>query len=91
MKIVINTCYGGFSLPQDFCDTYGFEKYDAITRTDERLVDYVNERGGLVKDGSTRLRIVDIPDDCTDWEISEYDGAEHVIYVLDGIIHHSYN
>lgn len=32
--------------------------------------------------------IVEIPDNVTDWEISEYDGWESVVYVLDGKIYH---
>ena len=91
MKVVINTCFGGFSLPHAFCYTYGFDKYDYIERTDERLINYVEERGGVVKEGSTKLRVVNVPDNCTDWEISEYDGAESIIYVVDGTIKHAYH
>ena len=33
------------------------------------------------------LRIVEIPDDYTDYYINEYDGAETLIYVKDGKLH----
>lgn len=90
MKIVINTCYGGFSLPRDFCDTYGIDSIydDDIERTDPRLVSYVERRGGVVECNCAKLRVVELPDTCTDWELNEYDGFEEIIFVADGKLHH---
>lgn len=89
MKIVINACYGGFSLPKEFCNLYGFSTYDDIERTDSRLIDFVESKGGCIREHCAYLIIEAIPDEATDWEINEYDGYESIIYVLDGKIHHA--
>jgi hypothetical protein len=89
MKIVINREYGGFSLPEEFCTQYNMERYEDIDRTDERLINFVEDNGGEVKVFCGTLEITEIPDTATDWEIFEYDGLETVIYVLDGKIHHA--
>lgn len=88
MTIIINTCYGGFSLPEDFCKTYNMRRYEDIERTDERLVNYVRERGGVVKCNCAELRLVELPDNMTDYEITEYDGYERVICVVNGKLVH---
>ena len=83
MKIVINTCFGGFSLPTEFCKKYNMEPYDDIERTDERLVSFIESRG-RIREGCTMLVVKEIPDNATDYMITEYDGAEGIIYVVDG-------
>ena len=87
MTIVINTCFGGFSLPDDFCKKYNMKRHDRINRTDERLVNYVREHGGVVEFHYSKLCAYEIPENATDYRISEYDGAESIIYVVDGKIH----
>lgn len=84
MKIVINGCFGGFSLPKEFCEKYHMDKYDDdIDRTDKRLVSFVESRG-RVKENCALLMVKEIPDNATDYMITEYDGAEGIIYVVDG-------
>ena len=86
MELVINVSYGGFSLPQGFCEMYELDEYDDIERDDVRLVEYVKEHDGVeVEYGD--LEVVTLPQGCTDYYIDEYDGAETVIYVVDGKIH----
>lgn len=77
MKLVINTAYGGI-----FPET-------AARRTDPQLiadvesgrfVGHVNERWGHAE----CLRVVEIPDEATDYQIFNYDGTEMVVYVLGG-------
>lgn len=85
MKIVINECFGGFSLPKEFCEKYHMDKYDDIDRTDERLVSFVESRGH-VKENCARLVVEEIPDNATDYMISDYDGAESIYYVVNGKI-----
>lgn len=91
MKAVINRCFGGFSLPTEFCEKYGIDKYDDefydISRTDERLVSFVESKN-FTQPTFSKLSVVEIPDNATDWEISEYDGAEEIICVVDGTIWH---
>lgn len=88
MKIVINACFGGFSLPKEFCEKYHMDKYDDIERTDERLIAFVESHNNCIEENYARLITVEIPNNTTDWEISEYDGAEEIICVVDGKIHH---
>lgn len=99
MKIVINKCYGGFNLPYEVKKLYGIEYADDIKRTDQRLVKWVEENlNNKVWNEDeeeyiskcdfdySSLRVVEIPDEATDFYINEYDGDEEVIYVLDGKI-----
>jgi hypothetical protein len=88
MKIVTNSCYGGFSLPEEFCNLYGFSTYGDIERTDPRLIGFVESKGGCVKEHCACLVVDEIPDEATDWEISDYDGYESIICVVDGKIRH---
>ena len=92
VKIVINTTWGGFGLsnigdiaylersgliihgvtswPSDYSD------WD-ISRNDPVLVQLIEEDAELYGDRGSRLRVIEIPDD-VDWEISDYDGREHI-------------
>lgn len=88
MTIILNKCYGGFHLPEAFCEAHGFDVFDEIDRTHPVLVDFVLANGGAVREGFANLVAVSIPDGVTDWEIDEYDGYERVTYVLDGKLGH---
>lgn len=88
-KVVINTCYGGFSLSKEafelYCQKAGVEGetslYDrchGVPRDDTALVEAVEELGVEKASGVyARLKIVEIPDD-VEWHIYEYDGNECV-------------
>lgn len=89
MIMVLNKDWGGFHLPETFCEQYGFDRYDAITRDDPRLVKFVQSHGGLYDGDGVRLRLVEIPDTMTDWEMNDYDGIETTTYVVDGKIYHA--
>ena len=91
MKIVINTCYGGFSLSDEAIERLNLDSpYAEVERTDEALIALIEEIGSYRVSGRcAKLQIVNLPDDTTDWEISEYDGAEEVIYVVDGKLEHA--
>jgi len=88
MKMVLNKCYGGFNIPKELCEFFGCGKYDEIDRDHPVLVEFV-EKHGEYQEGLSRLRVVEIPSDATDWEVNEYDGFESVTYVVDGKIHHA--
>lgn len=91
MKIVINACYGGFSLSESAAAYMGTSIYplDEDIRTDPLLIDMV-ERDTLATSGRcAKLTVVEIPDNATDWELDEYDGYESITYVVDGKIHHA--
>ena len=86
MKIVINECFGGFSLPKEFCEKYNTTRYANISRTDDRLISFIEERGGEIEGACSLLTVEEIPDNATDYMITEYDGAESILYVVDGKI-----
>ena len=88
-KIVINTCYGGFSL-SDEAEQLMLKKADYtlyydikesrvrnIARSHPLLVDVVEELGSKAWGDNAELKVVEIPED-VEWEIIEYDGREHI-------------
>lgn len=78
-KIVINNCYGGFSLSDEACAELD-QKFGGrdIERDDPRLISLLEEKGSDYVSGCyASLKIVEIPDD-VEWEIDEYDGLENV-------------
>ena len=83
MKVVINSCYGGFSLSDKALDMYKqlsnkYEIYDfELDRTDPVLIQIVETLGAEANGRFAKLRIIEIPDD-VEWEITEYDGNESV-------------
>ena len=87
MKFVINTCFGGYGFSQDFLDKYGWE-IGGLKRNDPKLIAAVEELGEAESSGFfSKLHIVEVPDDCTDYYIEEHDGIEDIIYVKDGKLH----
>jgi hypothetical protein len=85
MKVVINTCFGVFSLSeaaiQRFCELDGCSPTDfwpsMVERNDPNLVKVVQELGVDAETPCSELKIVEIPDGVK-WHIHEYDGLEHV-------------
>lgn len=84
MKIVLNKEYGGFHLPSKYCDAYCCGRYDygMEERFDSDLIRIVEEGCD-----NPDLKVVEIPDTATDWELQEYDGLESIVYVVDGKLH----
>lgn len=82
MKIVINTNYGGFG--------YGVSKEIATlakrgNRASPQLIKLVETQPHKCGD----LKVVEIPNNTTDWIVNDYDGLETVVYVVDGKIHYA--
>ena len=86
MKIVINKCYGGFSLSpagtKRFRELGGkLAEYDEASRRSERndplLVQAVEELGEAADGTRAELKVVEIPDG-VNWTIEEYDGREWI-------------
>ena len=92
MKIVINTCHGGFSLSEKaqklFCQYSTIEwkywqedwSYYDIERNDQYLVRVVEELGDDANGRFAELKVVEVPDD-VEWYVEEYDGWEWVAEV----------
>lgn len=87
MKLVINTTFGGFCLPDEFCELHGLERWDDVLRDQPELVSYVEARGQVQTFGG-RLKVVEIPKEATDWELNQYDGLESITCVVDGKLYH---
>ena len=87
MKLVINKCFGGFSVNDNIVKMLNLEsRYDLEDdRTNAKLIELI-ESGADVNTKYSNLTVVEIPDDATDYMINEYDGFENVLYVLDGKI-----
>ena len=84
MKIVVNRCYGGFSLSKEAAawiglkwDGYGFFDYEQNKRSDPKLVACVKALGKKANGRNANLKIIEIPDGIS-WYIDEYDGYECV-------------
>lgn len=87
MKIVINKCFGGFSLSKKAYeelglpwDGYGYgyiDGRDGFDRSDPNLIRVVEKLGEKADGKFAELEIVEIPDG-TDWVIEEYDGREWI-------------
>ena len=84
MKIVINKCYGGFGLSKEAEELYVQKKNISgplrgdILRNDSVLIEVVETLGDKASGIYSKLKVVEIPDDVTDWRIEEYDGWEHI-------------
>lgn len=87
MKIVINRRWGGFGVSEELVKELGLRDRWSISRVDPRLIARI-EAGENVNSPSSKLVVVNIPDEATDWEINDYDGMESIIYVVDGKLCH---
>lgn len=80
MKVVINTCFGGFGLSNrafhEYKNRTGKDPYDA-ERDDPVLVAIVEELGDEADGDCSKLKVVEIPDD-VQYTIEEYDGIESI-------------
>lgn len=86
MKLIINACYGGFSVSKEWADRLGTYTHDDDLRYNAELISAI-EAGENVNGTCASLKVVELPDNCTDHYINEYDGVEDVIYVVDGKLH----
>lgn len=87
MKIVVNRCFGGFSLSKSCAEKLGVDIYpDDSIRVDNHLIKMVEDSAIDASGSHAKLVVVEIPDRATDWKIFEYDGAETIIAVVDGKI-----
>lgn len=84
MKVVINSCYGGFSLSKEAYEFLGLPWDDSglafdedSKRADLKLVECVEKLGNKADGNGAQLKVVEIPDG-TDFCIEEYDGREWV-------------
>lgn len=81
-KIVINTCYGGFSLSEKALTYLGIEEGEerTLSRDDARLVEVVSSLREAANGRYAFLKVIKIPDGVK-WTIEDYDGKEHIAEV----------
>ena len=87
-KVVINTCFGGFSLSEQATAMFAELKNVSPTqlylfevdRSDADLVRVVEQLGKKANGDHAQLKVVEIPSD-VQWDIAEYDGVEHIAEV----------
>ncbi len=82
MKVVINKCYGGFSLSKEGVKFMGLEwdgygHCSELSRENPKLVECVEKLGEKANGRLARLVVVKIPDGI-EYTIKEYDGMEHI-------------
>ena len=85
MKVVINSCHGGFGLSEaaqarykELAGITDSNWYDRdIARDDPYLIQVINELGEQANNRFCTLKIVEVPAD-VEWTIEEYDGLEWV-------------
>lgn len=85
MKILINTCFGGFGLSEKVREAYRNktgkdlpECSSSICRTDPNLISVVEQVGLEESAGwAAELKIIDIPNGI-DYYIHDYDGIETI-------------
>lgn len=75
MKVVYNTCYGGFGLSEKALDILGKEYYYDIPRHDPDLVAVVEMLGEKANSRYASLAIAEVKGP---YRIREYDGLEWV-------------
>lgn len=85
MKLVISTCHGGFGINKKWEAENCRKNCKEDCRECTKLIHAIEENENVNKDYS-RLAVVDLPAEATDYEILEYDGIESLLYVLDGKI-----
>lgn len=85
-KIVINNCYGGFSLSDKACkmlaESFNLDEYDlaygrGIPRHDPRLIEVVEALGEDANGTCAELFVDEIEGNL--YRISEYDGKERIV------------
>ena len=85
MKVVINTCHGGFGLSTEAKEMYrelsgkDYPNYDD-DRSDPYLVLTVERLGAIANGPFAELKVLEIPDEIK-WLVEEYDGNEWVAEV----------
>lgn len=89
MKIVINDCYGGFSVSENFFKEYNipyrksfgtcYPEIEINLRTDPRLIEYIEKHGSKMASGSSACLIIEEIPKGTQYIIEEYDGCESIL------------
>lgn len=77
MKYIL-TKTGEFNIPKEILPKLPFDEICYETRTNLSFIDWVSAHP------ESGFRVVEIPDNATDWELFPDDGPEGIIAVVDG-------
>lgn len=88
MKVVYNNDFGGFAWPGEIYQKFGihWNRHDRKNRTNPDIIAALEAY--LSTNPDSDLRVIDIPDEATDWMIVDYDGLETVYCVIDGKLYY---
>ena len=92
MTFILNKCYGGWSISDFAMEQLGLDSnYPDMDEVDEKkLARLINEYGSEKCSGcSAKLKVIEIPDNATDWDIEDYDGVERIVYVVNGKLNYA--
>ena len=90
MKFVLNKRFGGASLSDWAVKQLNLNSHYEADYGSPEMIDLIERYGSKKVSGrGALLKVVEIPDDATDWEFNDYDGIESVTYVVDGKIYHA--
>lgn len=82
MKFVLSKSFGGFDLSNWAKEQVGCSEPEHY---DPKLIALIEEYGSAKCSGEgSRLEVIEIPDNTTDYDFDEYDGWETIIYVVNG-------
>ena len=92
MTFILNKCYGGWSISDFAMEQLGLDSnypyMDEVNK--KKLAELINKYGPEKCSGCNAwLKVVEIPDNVTDWDIDEYDGIERIVYVVDGKLNYA--
>jgi hypothetical protein len=90
MKVLYNTCYGGFNFSNEFTEEFNNRNTERLTpletrheeRTDPSVIALFEEKGSEWSSGRhSKLDIIEIPDD-VEFTVEEYDGIETISWSI---------
>lgn len=87
MKIVLNKCFGAFSVSEEAMRALRLSSPMEADRYDPKLIALVEINTEFTSGERAFLTVVEIPEEATDHYVVSYDGFETVLYVMNGKLH----
>ena len=87
MQIILNKDYGGFMVPDEICKLLHCDQFDTSMsiRTNPTFIQWIKQKKKNGED--TDFRVVEIPDNASDYLIEDFDGDEWMYFVVNGKIY----
>lgn len=93
MKIILNKCYGGFHFSREMKEILSKMVSENVEWEDDFSMDssaisLIEAKGSEWASGRhSKLEVVEVPPEATDWCLEEDDGYERIVYVVNGKLH----